>query len=69
MISIEKSGAILIGLPPHFIPSFSFAALNIPSLFCMFSVLIINWEFFDFGLVLVFCLVYLMMFLKLLVPS
>ena len=49
-ISIEKSGVILIGLPLYVTWLFSFAALTIPSLFCMFSVLIIMWWgdfFFD----------------------
>ena len=41
IVSIEKSGVILIGLPLFVTWPFSFAALNILSLFCMFSVLII----------------------------
>ena len=43
IVSIEKSGVILIGLPLHVTLSFPFAALNIIFLFCMFSVLIIMW--------------------------
>ena len=44
IVSNEKSGVILIGLPLYVTWSFSFAALNIFSLFCMFSVLIIIWQ-------------------------
>ena len=41
IVSTEKSGVILIGLPLCVTWPFSFAALNILSLLCMFSVLII----------------------------
>ena len=40
-VSIEKLGVILIGLPLYVTWPFSFAALNIFSLFCRFGVLII----------------------------
>ena len=41
IVSTEKSGIILTGLPLYVTWPFSFAALNRLSLFCMFSVLII----------------------------
>ena len=41
IVSVEKSGIILIGLPLYVTWPFSFAAFNILSLFCAFSVLII----------------------------
>jgi hypothetical protein len=40
-ISVEKTGVILIGLPLYVIWPFSLTALNILSLFCAFSILII----------------------------
>ena len=43
IFSIEKSCVILIHLPLYVTWPFSFAALNILSLVCMFSVLIIMW--------------------------
>ena len=46
MVSTEKSGVILIGLPLYVTWPFSFAALKILPLFCMFCVLIIIWKFF-----------------------
>ena len=39
-----KSGVILIGLFLYVTWPFSFVALNILSLFCMFSALIIMWQ-------------------------
>ena len=36
IVSIKKSGVILIGLPLYVTSPFSFVALNIFSLFCMF---------------------------------
>ena len=52
IVPIEKSGIIPIGLSLYVTWPFSFAALNILSLFCMFSVLIITWQgnFFWFSL-------------------
>ena len=41
IVSVEKSGVILIGLPLYVTWPFSLAAFNILSLFCAFSVLII----------------------------
>ena len=50
MISIEKSGVILIGFPLYVTWPFSLVALNICSLYCMFRVLIIIW-WWDFFLI------------------
>ena len=44
IVSNEKSGVILIGLPFRVTWSFSFAVLNVLSLFCVLSVLIIMWR-------------------------
>jgi hypothetical protein len=46
MISVEKSGVILIGLPLYAIYPFSIVVfnINILSLFCTFTVLIIMWQ-------------------------
>ena len=44
IVSSEKSGVILIGLPLYVTWPFPFSDLNILSLFCMFSVLIIMWQ-------------------------
>ena len=57
IVSNEKSDVILIGLPLYVTWPFSFAALNILSLLCMFSVLIIMWreDFFLDPVYLVFC--------------
>jgi hypothetical protein len=41
IVSLEKSGVILIGLPLCVSCPFSLVAFNILSLFCVFSVLII----------------------------
>jgi hypothetical protein len=41
IVSIEKSGVILIVLPLYVTWPFSLAAFNILSLFCAFSILII----------------------------
>ena len=41
IVSVAKSGVILIGLPLYVTWPFSLAAFNILSLFCAFSVLII----------------------------
>ena len=41
IVSVEKTGVILIGLSLYVTWSFFLAAFNIHSLFCMFSVLII----------------------------
>jgi hypothetical protein len=41
IVSVEKSGVILIGLPLHVTWPFFLTAFNIISLFCAFSVLII----------------------------
>ena len=44
IVSNEESGIILIGLHLYGTWPFSFAVLNILSLLCMFSVLIILWQ-------------------------
>ena len=44
MISGEKSGIILIGLPLYVTWPFSFTAFNTHSLFCAFGVLTIIWQ-------------------------
>jgi hypothetical protein len=41
IVSVEKSGVILIGLPLYVTWPFPFAAFNILSLYCAFNVLII----------------------------
>ena len=61
MVSIEKSGVSLIGFPLYVTWPFSFAALNILSLFCMFCVLIIIWrgDFFIQSIQCSVCFLYL----------
>ena len=49
IVSIEKSGIFLIGMPLYVTWPFSFAALNILSLFFVVSVLIIMWQKDFFG--------------------
>ena len=61
-VSIEKSDVILIGLPSYVTCCFSFVDLNILSLFCMFSVLIITCDHdFFYPLSLVFCKLFLLL--------
>ena len=56
VVSVEKSGVILIGLPLHVTWPFSLAALNILSLFCVFIVSLCDERIFFLGLIyFVFC--------------
>jgi hypothetical protein len=57
IVSGEKSGVILIGLPLYVTQPFSLTAFNNLSLFCAFGVLIIMYqeEFFSGPVYLEFC--------------
>jgi len=59
IVSGEKSGVILIGLPLYVTWPFSLTAFNILSLFCTFGVLIIMWWeeflFWSYLICLMFC--------------